>query len=133
MIQASEWRAGNYLLQKIHSRIVTTRCSFQHFDLMAKGEVKDLFPVILRAELFEKAGFIENKSYPLLPDAREFKLVLPVIGTQKNEIAGYIKNNKECFARATVNSLPVSNNVFHLHQLQNLYYALTGEELLVDL
>ena len=70
MIQASEWRVGNYLLQKIHTRIVTTKCSFQHFDLMAKGEVKDLFPVILRAELFEKAGFIENKDYPLLPDAR---------------------------------------------------------------
>ena len=100
---------------------------------MAKGEVKDLFPVILRAELFEKAGFIENKDYPLLPDAREFKLVLPVIGTQKNEIAGYIKNNKECFARATVNGLAVSNNVFHLHRVQNLYYALTGEELLVNL
>jgi hypothetical protein len=81
----------------------------------------------------ESAGFLENKDYPLSPQAREFKLQLPVIGNNKNEILAYIKNNKECFARAMVNGLPVSNNIFHVHQLQNLYYALTGEELKVSI
>ena len=129
MINASELRLGNYLMQKVATRIITTSCTYQHFELLSKGESKDLFPVVLKAELLEKCGFIENKDYPLLPSAREFKLVLPVIGNHQNEICAYIKNNKECFGRATLNGLPVSNNFYHLHQLQNLYFALIGEEL----
>jgi hypothetical protein len=133
MISANELRLGNYLMQKIATRILTVQCSFQHFELLAKRENKDFFPVLLRAELLEKCGFIENKDYPLLPEAREFKLVMPVIGNNKNEIYAYIKNNKECFGRAVVNSLPVSNNFYHLHQLQNLYFALTAEELVIKM
>lgn len=129
MIDANELRLGNYIMQKQNTRILTTRCSLQHFDLIAKGYDKDMFPIVLKAAVLESAGFIENKDYPLAPQAREFKLELPVIGNNRNEIVAYIKNNKECFARATINNLPVSNNIFHLHQLQNLYYALTGKEL----
>ncbi len=81
----------------------------------------------------EKCGFEENKEYALLPEAREFLLTLPVIGNNKNEICVYIKNNGECFGRAAVNGMPVSNNFFHLHQLQNLFNALTGKELEVNL
>ena len=132
MINANELRLGNYLMQKVATRIITTSCTYQHFELLSKGE-KDLFPVILKTEILEKCGFIENKDYPLLPSAREFKLVLPVIGNHQNEIYAYIKNNKECFGRATLNGLPVSNNFYHLHQLQNIYFALTSEELKVNL
>lgn len=105
------------------------RCTFEHFDLLAKGEAKMLYPVILKAELLEKWGFRENKDYPLAPGAREFILTLPVIGSNKNEVFAYVKSNGECFGRASVNGLPASNNFYHLHQLQNLYFALTGEEL----
>ena len=133
MINANELRLGNYLMQKVTTRIITTRCTYQHFDLLAKGQNKDFFPVVLKAEILEKCGFIENKNYPLLPEAREFKLVLPVIGSHQNEIYAYIKTNKECFGRATLNNLPISNNFYHLHQLQNLYFTLTGQELAITI
>jgi len=133
MINANELRLGNYILQKINNRIVSVKCTAQHFELLNTGNGKDIYPVILKAEILEKAGFSENKDYPLLPDAREFILVLPIIGNNKNEIRGYIKNNKECFGRAVVNGLPVSNNFYHLHQLQNLHFALTNEELEVKI
>lgn len=129
MINAYELRLGNYVLQKVNTRIVPVKCTFQHFELLQNGNGKDIYPVTLKAEILEKTRFSENKDYPLLPDAREFILVLPVIGNSKNEIRAYIKNNKECFGRAVVNGLPVSNNFYHLHQLQNLYFALTNEEL----
>ena len=89
--------------------------------------------MLLKAEILQKCGFVENEKYPLWPAAREFILVLPVIGNANNEIRAYIKNNKECFARAVVNNLPVSNNLYHLHQVQNLYFALTNEELEVKI
>ena len=133
MINANELRLGNYILQKINNRIVPVKCSYDHFQLLQNGNAKDTYPVTLKAEVLEKAGFLENKDYPLLPEAREFILVLPVIGNNKNEIRAYIKNNKECFGRAVVNNLPVSNNFYHLHQLQNLYFALVNEELEVKM
>jgi hypothetical protein len=132
MINPNEIRLGNYLLQKINTRILPVQWSVQHFAIAA-NDAKDFFPIVLQANYLEKAGFIENKKYPLLPDAREFILTMPVQGSQQNEIRAYIKNNKECFARAVVTNQPVSNNIYHVHQLQNLYYALTAEELPLQL
>lgn len=131
MINSSEFRLGNYLMHKTGVRILTMPCTLLHFELMAKDGGKDLFPVVLSPANLEKSGFIENKKYALLPQSREFILVLPVMGSGAIEIKAYVKNNKECFARAMVNTLPITNNVHHLHSLQNLYYALTGEELTI--
>jgi hypothetical protein len=133
MINENELRLGNYVLQKVNTRIIPVKCTYQHFELLENGNAKDIFPVSLKSEILEKCGFSENKNYPLLPDAREFILVLPVIGNASNEIRAYIKNNKECFGRATLNNLPVSNNFYFLHQLQNLYFVLTTKELGVSL
>jgi hypothetical protein len=133
MIAETELRLGNFILFKVAARIAPVRCTYHHFELLSKGGAKDMFPVVLKAEVLERCGFAENKDYPLLPGAREFKLVLPVIGNGINEIAGYVKSNGECFARAVVNGTPASNNLVHLHAVQNLYAALTGSELNVAL
>ncbi|MGZ5286491.1 MAG: hypothetical protein ACXWB9_04860 [Flavisolibacter sp.] len=129
MINPSELRLGNLVLYKTGTRIIPVPVDFSHMEIMGKGDVASFFPVLLKPEWFEKAGFVENKKYALLPDAREFICALPVQGNQENEIYGYMKNNKECFARATVNKVPISGNIFHVHGLQNLYHALTGEEM----
>ncbi len=132
MINPSELRLGNLVLFKTGTRIIPVPVDFSHLEMMGK-DLSVFFPILLKPEWFEKAGFIENKKYALLPDAREFICTLPVQGNQQNEIYGYMKNNKECFARAVVNKVPVSANVFHVHGLQNLYYALTGKELVIKL
>lgn len=124
---------GNYLLHKTGVRILTVPCTTEHFALMAKDGGKDLFPVLLSAKLLEGCGFVENKKYPLLPESREFVRVLPVMGDADIALKAYVKSNKECFARLMLNNVPLSNNLFHLHSLQNLYAALTGEELPVKI
>ena len=129
MIKKEEIRLGNYVMHKTGVRILTVRCTLAHFALLAKGGEKDLFPVVLAAPVLEKCGFAENKKYALLPESREFVLVVPVIGGGDVEIKAYIKSNKECFGRVMLNNVPVSNNFHYLHQLQNLYFFLTGTEL----
>jgi len=129
MINVHELRLGNFILQKQNNRIVMVRCGFQHFELVAKEGTRELYPVVLKAELLEQCGFKENASYALLPQAREFILVLPVPGSTLNEIRAYIKNNQECFGRAMTGGMPASANFYHLHQLQNVFHALTGTEL----
>ena len=133
MVKSQEFRLGNYLMHKTGVRILTVACTYQHFELMAKDGGKDLFPVVLSAIVLEKCGFLENKKYALLPDSREFILVLPVMGSADMSIKAYVKNNKECFARVMTNNVPLSNNFYHLHQLQNIYFSLVGEELPVKL
>lgn len=133
MINALELRLGNYILHKASVRILPVKCTLQHFELLAKGLAKDMFPVVLKPDVLEKCGFVENKKYHLLPDAKEFILTLPVMGNNKNEISVYVNSNNEAYARATVNDLVITNNFYHLHQLQNLYYSLVGKELEVVL
>lgn len=122
---------GNYLLQKVAHKIVMVPCGAEHLVLAASGGGAALYPVALKPEHLERCGFAENMKYGLRPQAREFSLVLPVMGTGNNEIKAYVKSNGECFAYATANGATVSNNVYQLHQLQNLFYALTGGELLI--
>src|SRR5688500_14054250 len=129
MIQPTELRLGNLILFKNQGRISMVPCNYVHFDLMHKGDTSSLYPVVLKAEILQKSGCIANKDYPSLPQARAFVLVLPVIGNHRNELFGYVKTNGECFIRATVNGAVATNNFFHLHQLQNLFFALTGKEL----
>jgi hypothetical protein len=133
MIDATELRIGNYILHKASVRILPVKCTFQHFELISKGLAKDIFPIPLKPDMLQKCGFIENKKYHLLPDAREFILTLPVMGNSRNEVYAYLNNNKESYARATVNDLVISNNFYYLHQLQNLYYVLNNKELDVTL
>lgn len=133
MVKMAEFRLGNYLMHKTGVRILTVPCAFPHFELMAKDGGKDLFPVVLSPAILEKCGFVENKKYALLPESREFVLVLPVMGSAEIAIKAYVKANKECFARGMMNNLPLSNNLFHLHQLQNFYFAFTGNELMPQL
>ena len=133
MIEASELRLGNYILHKAGVRILPVKCGYIHFELLAKGMAKEMFPIALKPEMVQKIGFAENVKYYQYPDAREFILTLPVMGNNKNEIYAYINTKKETYARASVNDLVISNNFYHLHQLQNLYYALVGKELEVTL
>lgn len=128
-MKASELRIGNYLMQKLGTRIVVVTCSYSHFELLQGGGAADLYPLLLKPELLLRCGFEENKKYALLPQAHEFKRVMPVSGSGSNELLAYVKSNGECFGRAVLNGVPISNNFQHLHTLQNLYFALTGTEL----
>ena len=132
MINANELRLGNYILHKGGVRILPVKCSYAHFELLSKGQVKDMFPIPLKPDVLEKCGFTENKKYYQAPEVREFVLALPVKGSNTNEIKAYI-NKTETYARATVNELIITNNIHHLHQLQNLYYALVASELDITL
>jgi hypothetical protein len=132
MINYHELRLGNFFLQKINNKIIPVPCNFKHFEMFERGETKDLYPIVLKPDIYLNCGFIENKEYALAPQAKEFYLPLPVQGTEETGIYGYVKSNGESFCRAVVNKLTCSNNLFHFHQLQNLYFFLTGKELEIN-
>jgi hypothetical protein len=128
MISILELRFGNYVLYKDGPKIRMVSLDQAYFFNLAK-QPSLFYPIVLKAEILQQCGFEENKDYPLYPEAREFRLVLPVNATGQHQILAYVKNNDECFARFHVNSSTASNPVYHLHRLQNLYFALTGKEM----
>lgn len=132
MINPNELRPGNYILFKTGVRIIPVSLTLEHFQLFNQGKTTDAFPIALKPETLLSCGFTENKKYHGLPQVREFVLTLPVRGSHKNEIYGYISST-ENYIRASVNDIIISNHFYHLHQLQNLFYVLTGAELAVKL
>lgn len=122
MILPNELRIGNWLIDiKFGSYI-----RFKSFFGLCNVETNpDLYnPIPLTPEILEKAGFKYDEgmeSYDLFTSSG-----LISIATDYSFFIG--DNHLECGFAGGNKSL-----VKYLHQLQNLYFALTGEELQIDL
>lgn len=128
MIPANELRVGNIICSYTGAiREVTGEDIIKQwwFD----SEPKDgslcapLNPVDLTAEWLERCGFrFENYSY----NNGNFSL-------GQNFIRDASRNYDGFYLKIHLNDKKVSCVVRYLHQLQNLYFALNGEELKIEL
>ena len=107
MIAAGELRSGNYLMRNSYYAKVTA----QDIYLIESGIIKFLKPVPIDAEILQKCGF-------------EFSNGLYKKGDCYLEYAGwhgqYEKNGY------------VGKALQYLHELQNLYFVITGGELEIN-
>lgn len=126
MIKANEIRIGNTIWDDTagKARFVTHRIIS---DIASSAEPLPYSPIPLNAEWLVKFGFVESKSYD--SKQRNFKkegfnqladyggqiIILPEGGFASLS-CGYYENQIDCQ---------------YVHQLQNLYFALTGEELTI--
>ena len=111
MIKANELRIGNSILQDGELVFVTPwRLGLIELDSVVYE------PIPLTEEWLLKFGFeVINKSY--------FELKINSI------VLEYTKNlNNECYIMINES---IKIYIKHVHQLQNLYFALTGEELTI--
>lgn len=131
MIQASELRIGNWV--KTNTQIVgtnspefgkITQIYMDGFSVDYHYPSKWYEPIPLTPEILEKCGFekVDDGISPF------YKLIISkteVISIEDDWSLGLnAKNEKSTQGYATN-----ANICQHLHQLQNIYYALTGEEL----
>lgn len=120
-MEAKELRIGNWVNvpeSAFGFYSYTYRISPAFIEVRTNGvyqtfEINDIKPIPLTPEILEKAGFerIGNK----------WKL--------KNISIGLGNSFISCLIGQTY----IEPNLKHLHQLQNLYFALTGEELKIEL
>lgn len=114
MINANELRIGNY--------INTPRgieCMKRAECITEVEDYSDKFnPIPLTPEILEKCGFeeVEGNIYYKFFDYKEFRVF---IHKENNSVFMYWKGNT---VDDSVNNLPI-------HRLQNIIFALTGEEL----
>lgn len=121
MIKANELRIGNLIKYGVHTAPVLSifngtsgnvKSDNPYVCLPFPGEIRNLYeiePIPLSSEILEKCGLINNEVFPAI---EYFS----------------IKDGSLYFER---NYTAV--NIEYLHQLQNLYFALTGEELVINL
>jgi len=116
-MKANELRIGNWVEQPNDG---VTRVTAILNDLQIKTETgyidKYCRPIPLTEEWLVKFGFDQNNVDIEKYDCKwyKFSFTLDYWNAQKFFVYGYIGGNK---------------TIKHVHQLQNLYFALTGEEL----
>jgi hypothetical protein len=120
-MKANELRIGNYVNAEVNL------LSLQIHKLMpadivdvSKGIV-EIYPIPLTEEIFKKCGFeLKDNNYTINIDG------WLSIGIDKDDNGVILE---DCFKSSITPSL----YIFYLHQLQNLYHALTNEELEINL
>lgn len=123
MIKANELRIGNYLnIFKVETvGFNPVRIDEPRLFALINGQEQTYYPIPLTPEIFIHAGFSYKK--------------MPFDGTM-----GFCKEGDQYFigfandkAGWNFHNPHFDLNIGFVHQLQNLYFALTGEELTISL
>ena len=116
-MKATELRIGNWI-QGYHAPEDIGQVTAEHFSTV------------------DPDGYIDGDGIPLTPEILEnagFEFVMEAGGyCDKNHIL-YTTNTHIIFCPYCTKDENCYINIIYLHQLQNLYFALTGEELEVKL
>jgi hypothetical protein len=117
MIKANELRIGNWYFEFGMPRQATGLLIYKLESIRIRDKIAiDISPIPLTPEILEKAGFREYGPFsPWL-----------VLGS-----FAWVKNVGIMYEIDTESAM--LDHIIHLHQLQNLYFALTGEELNITL
>ena len=134
-MKANELRIGNYVrlfekgFYKVHT--ISRKVIQVHGDLIG-GEVFDFFniqPIPLTPEILEKCGF-EYVTDWTVPDKRKHDCVTFLDLGYMYLASGMMGGGVTLFQN---DRRSTGTNIEYLHQLQNLYFCLCGEELEVKL
>jgi hypothetical protein len=137
MIKANEIRLGNYIFEPLDNKIVKVEqiCKLSSNSLNQSigirynewqnwSDLGNAQPIPLTEELLLKCGgTIEGNGYKNI-----------IIKLDKKEGNGLILRSDGMFM-LVINHAPmiIFEHIKYLHSLQNLYFALTGEELKINL
>ena len=125
MITANELKTGNYLF-KAGSFIKVTGTVIRDFELPFCKSCKDYSPIPLTPEILEKAGFVLDERGYKIPISGSAWLIL-------DEDEGYNIFILQIDTEGGIDYVLLKGTAKSVHQLQNLYFALTGEELTIEL
>jgi len=153
MIQANELRIGNYVSYGTFngSDFSKVKGIYNEFDIlldMCRVFTKDIEPIPITEEILLKCGFElctfrgDNEDYTITFDFDDGNEELEGLKPYTNNGFGIgYKENENCYylyihhtnADCSHGIRSHYRKINHLHQLQNLYFALTNEELTIKL
>nr|DAJ08504.1 MAG TPA: EarP [Caudoviricetes sp.] len=155
MIQANELRIGNYIVFEdcvyawdisdetiqnaldngVYARGISKIEEIRSYDVMSNGKLypfNNVYPVPLTEKILLKCNFKKEILFPLT-----FTLTVQTyILSPRINIYAYLDNDKVCSSIRLIQGSNKNGNmiqIMSLHQLQNLYFTLTGKELEINL
>lgn len=135
MIPSSELRIGNLVSfvedanrYKDYHEVtdINTQIALCHNGDVDTGE---LFPIPLTPDILEKCGFVKNKLGEMSIEVTDPSFHLELMEGKENYFYPSITQTPDMDEERTV----WLNRINSLHQLQNLFYCLVGEELSINL
>lgn len=126
-MEANELRIGN--LMKTQHGYYPITCG-EEIEVAALAD-----PIPLTPEILEAAGLAVDNSIWHMPDGGVWEDDEPAYYRTKHDFYFYFNDDKELQLSngSGGREYKIGKSIQYLHQLQNLYYALTGEELQIDL
>ena len=118
-MKATELRIGNYIDYTTEREIVTMQITYEYIRLIHNGN-KNFKPIPLTEEWLLKFGFEFSRD----PESNYYEKTFDFTAFYKVVIERKIGSDVFCYS-----SFFSTTQLIYVHQLQNLYFALTGEEL----
>ena len=125
-MEAKDLRIGNYIDYETEREIVTMQTTYEYIRLI-HNENKNFKPIELTEEWLLKFGFEKHGEYGEYYRVFNKGLILDIEDTN-NEFIVWAKIGDDILKPLLKVGYPISY-IQHVHQLQNLYFALTNEEL----
>jgi hypothetical protein len=131
MIAANELRIGNWVILNDNDFKDSGAYCIDSIDIsVAKEEPKRFSPIPITHDILEKAGFaiLENAGNWNNPEYTIYssKVSYFKIGLLDGDFKYYVSTGDDFYSY-------YSPKITYLHQLENLYFALTGTELTINL
>jgi hypothetical protein len=122
-MKTEELKIGNWIQDRLHREVKVSEIRQDHYVFhlsngsKIKHNIKTASPISIATEWLERVGFCKDEEY----DSTYFKSI--------SLLNGFMSFGIDTHANVVLFGGLEIGNLKHVHQLQNLYFALTGEEL----
>ena len=115
-MKANELRIGNYVLGNVFNSKEFLKTTIERTDFCDLSYLRKCKPIPLTEEWLIKFGFVKSLDYWVISNKGFF------VGITLKEVI---------YPMFDIDNPMLIKTLKHVHQLQNLYFALTGEELTI--
>jgi hypothetical protein len=129
MIQANELRVNNWIFDNIEKRYVKINLGIFADIAIKVSYLSDFNPIPLAPAILEKSGFKYDRSWSAINGDIGDMFIHKDQYVDCEKIVLFDNDGGCCLVSGEYTT---SVKFFHLHRLQNLFFALTGQELEVE-
>ena len=130
-MKITDLRIGNYIRSKHSGQIIQVYELFQEDDgdIVNDSLIDSFEPLPIDVEIFKRLGGVENIYHPIPEMGKAKCFEIDIDGLY---VLRFFPDNSTCFLWDEENNRD-PQQIIGVHRLQNIFYALTGEELVLKM